>query len=84
MLSFFIITSCGSNSENEKQNVSKKDTIATDESDMIEIEEVEMTSVYEATNTKTGKTKTMTQEEYLSSAIWENPDYVIKEIPVVK
>lgn len=80
-VSFF---SCGTSSTDENGGTLKKDTIATDKAEMIEVEELEMESVYEVTNTKTNKTTVMTQAEYLESAIWENPDCIIKEIPMVK
>lgn len=84
ILGMAIFSSCGKSSTDEEGSTLKKDTIATDQAEMIEIEEMEMESVYEVTNTKTKKTTIMTQEEYLESAIWENPDCVIKEMPMVK
>lgn len=78
-------TSCstGDDKSNEKDN-KKKDSVTTDEADLPVIEEVEMEYNYEVTNLKTKKTQMMSQEEYLASGIWENPDVVIKEVPSVK
>lgn len=78
------IFSCGTSSTDENGGTLKKDTITTDQSEMIELEEVEMQTVYEITNTKTNQITIMSQDEYLESAIWENPDCVVKEIQMVK
>lgn len=79
-----LISSCGTSSTDEKGNTIKKDTLVTDQAEMIELEEVEMETVYEITNTKTNITTIMSQDEYLESAIWENPDCVVKELQTVK
>lgn len=84
ILSSLIISSCSSGEEKAKNSEEKKDSIATDETEMPEVEEIEMDFMYEVTNTKTKKTVTMSQEEYLESGVWENPDVTIKEIPVAK
>lgn len=79
-----MISSCSSGHENGEKSKEKKDSVATDETEMPMIDEVEMDYMYEVINTKTKKTVTMSQEEYLESGVWENPDVTIKEIPVVK
>lgn len=78
--------SCGSSSTDGDNSSLKKDTISTstDQTEMLEIEEIEMQTMYEVTNTKTNKTTLMSQDEYLESAIWENPDCVVKEISIIK
>lgn len=82
--SSLIISSCSSGEEKSEKSEKKKDSVVTDETDMPEVEEVEMDFMYEVTNTKTKKTVTMSQEEYLESGVWENPDVTIKEIPVAR
>jgi hypothetical protein len=82
--SALIISSCSSGDEKAEKTEEKKDSVATDETEMPVIDEVEMEFMYEVTNSKTKKTIKMSQEEYLESGIWENPDMVIKEIPVAK
>ncbi|MEY4573557.1 MAG: hypothetical protein RLZ10_2848 [Bacteroidota bacterium] len=82
--SALIISSCSSGGEKVEKSLEKEDSVATDETEMPMIDEVEMDYRYEVTNTKTKKTVTMSQEEYLESGVWENTDVTIKEIPVVK
>jgi hypothetical protein len=84
ILSSLIVSSCSSGQEKAEKSGEKKDSVATDETEMPMIDEVEMEYMYEVTNTKTKKTVTMSQEEYLESGVWENPDVTIKEIPVAK
>ncbi len=78
------ISSCSSSEEKSEKSESKEDSVVTDETEMPEVEEIEMDFKYEVTNTKTKKTVTMSQEEYLESGVWENPDVTIKEIPVAR
>lgn len=78
------ITSCNSGNEKKGESNENKDTDSTDKAELPVIDDVEMDFMYEVTNTKTKKTVTMSQEEYLESGIWENPDVTIKEIPVAK
>ena len=82
--SALIISSCSSGYENGEKSEENKDSVATDETEIPMMDEVEMDYMYEVTNTKTKKTVTMSQEEYLESGIWENPDVTIKEIPVAR
>ncbi len=82
--SALIISSCSSGDEKAEKSEENKDSVVTDETEMPMIDEVEMEYIYEVTNTKTKKTVTMSQEEYLESGIWENSDVTIKEIPVAK
>ncbi len=85
LLLIVLAVSCSSSEENTvDNNGSKNDSIVTDEAEIPEIEDVEMEYNYEITNTKTKKVVMMSQEEYLASGIWENPDVMIKEIPTVK
>jgi len=82
--SSLLISSCSSGEEKAEKSEEKKDSVATDETEMPAVEEIEMDFMYEVTNTKTKKTVTMSQEEYLESGVWENPDVTIKEIPVAR
>lgn len=84
IFSSLIISSCSSGEEKTEKSNQKEDSVVTDETEMPEVEEVEMDYMYEVTNTKTKKTVTMSQEEYLESGVWENPDVTIKEIPVAR
>jgi hypothetical protein len=79
-----IISSCNSSNEKEEKSEETKDTVTTDEAELPVIDEVEMDFMYEVTNTKTKKTMTMSQVEYLESGIWENPDVTIREVPIAR
>lgn len=78
------VFSCNSTEEKSDKKEDVKDSVKTDEAELPAVEEVEMEFMYEVTYTKTKKVIMMSQEEYLESGIWENPDVVIKEVPVVK
>lgn len=83
-ISALFLASCGSTDSTTKDDQEKKDTVATDETETPVIDEVEMEYVYEVTDTKTKKTVQMSQEEYLESGVWENPDMIIKEVPLAR
>lgn len=84
LLASVSLFSCQSGDEKTEKKEEVKDSVTTDEADLPAVDEVEMEYMYEVTYSKTKKVVMMSQEEYLESGIWENPDVVIKEIPVVK